>query len=949
MSTRPLTATYRLQIHHAFPLDAATAIVPYLAELGVSHAYSAPLLRSRTGSVHGYDVVDPSALNPEVGDETARLRFIEALRARRLGLLLDIVPNHMAIGSQNRYWVDVLTHGRASPYARWFDIDWALPMKRLKGRVVLASLGEPIADALRDGKIRLALVDGRIRVIYGEQWLPLDPATLADVLSHDLGLIRAQLGARHPDIVELDEIIDTLASLPPRWTSRGDSDTAAERRASADAAAERLAALVARSADAWQHVERAAAGFGAGDAGAARLRALLDLQVYHLTYWRDGMRQLNYRRFFDVTELAGLRVGDPVVFDAAHRLILDWVADGSLDGLRIDHIDGLRDPAAYLARLRGELDRIAGDRSAAKPFIVVEKILSEGERLRESWPVSGTTGYEFLNDVESVLVDPAGRDALSAFHAGLAGARRDRTDFTAIAIACKTRVLESALRPDVDRVTRLLRRAARAAQIPEPDMPGKRRLRAVVVALAAALPVYRTYFGGAEGTHPDDVAVLDRALAVCRERLGVTDPEASMMRRLLADPGPPAMPVRRGARRPDPWREFVERFQQLSGPAAAKGIEDTALYRETPLASLCEVGGIPSRPLASAVEDLHRANAHRAAHWPGTLLAVTTHDTKRSADVRARLDTLSEMHERWIEAVGAWRRRHRAHAVRTGRRIAPDAVTEHLLYQSVLGIWPLGEDGVDRITAYMIKATREAKSRTSWLEPDKAFEDALTAFVEKTLTDRRFLAEMEALAAPAIRAGWWNALSRTLIHLASPGVPDLYQGDELWNLSLVDPDNRRPVDYERRAALLARPVDRRPTAVASLVRDAADGRVKLFVIHRVLHERLAHPELFTRGAYVPLRATGAHGDHVVAFARRQGEMKAIAIAPRLPLRFAGGEPPTGDRWGDTMLELPTSTHPWRCAFTGIGVEAGARALRLSDALGALPVGLFISGPDTAAP
>ena len=948
MTSRPLTATYRLQVHHAFPLDAATAIVPYLAKLGISHAYSAPLLKSRTGSVHGYDVVDPSQLNPQVGDEDARQRFITELRAQRVGLVLDIVPNHMAVGTENPYWVDVLTHGRASPYARWFDIDWSLSARKLKGRIVLPSLGEPIADALRGGTIRLALADGRIRVMHGEQWLPLDPATLADVLSHDLAGVRERLGADHPDIAELDEIIDSLSSLPPRWTSRGDSQTAAERRASADAAVDRLASLLSRSANVRAHVEHAVADYGAGDDGAARLRALLDLQVYHLTYWRDGMRQLNYRRFFDVTELAGLRVGDPAVFDAAHRVIFAWVADGFLDGIRIDHIDGLRDPAGYLVRLRAELDRIAAERGRTAPFVVVEKILSEGERLRESWPVAGTTGYEFMNEVESVLVSPEGRDVLSGFHAGLSGARSKGLDFTDVAIECKTRVLGAALRPDVDRVIRVLRRALRAAQIPPADVPVRRRLRTIVVSLAAALPVYRTYFGASEGPHPDDIAMLDRALAVCRERLGITEAEASLMRRMLADPGPPTPRTGKGARRPDPWREFVERFEQLTGPAAAKGIEDTALYREVPLASLCEVGGIPSRPLGSAVDDLHRANAHRAAHWPGSLLAVTTHDTKRSADVRARLDVLSEMPEQWIDAVGKWRRRHREYAVSTGRRIAPDAVTEHLLYQSVLGIWPLGESGVDRLKAYMQKATREAKSRTSWLEPNKPFEDALAGFVEKTLADQRFLSDMKSLAAPVIRAGWWNSLSRTLLHLTSPGVPDIYQGDELWNLSLVDPDNRRPVDYEGRAALLATPMERRPTAVAALVREAANGRVKLFVINRILQERLAHPELFTHGAYVPLRATGTHAAHVVAFARRQGEMKAIAIAPRLPLTLAGGEPPTGDRWADTMLELPSTTQPWRCAFTGIPVEAGARALRLSDALGALPVGLFISGASAAA-
>jgi (1->4)-alpha-D-glucan 1-alpha-D-glucosylmutase len=942
MSVRPLLATYRLQVHKEFSLEQAQAIVPYLQRLGVSHVYSSPQLRARSGSTHGYDVVDPLMLNPEIGVEADRRALVDSLHVAGLGMVLDIVPNHMGVGKENPYWQDVLMHGTSSIYADWFDIDWGTGRAMARTRVLLPVLGKELGEAIEGGEIAVAYEAGTFRVTYFDNWFPLDPATISDILNHDIGDVRSALGEDDPDLQEFDEIVDGLSSMPPRWsTEEGSRD---ERRRRSEATERRLEALLERSIMFREHVSRAVRTFATGSQGQRRLKTLLDMQAYELAFWQHASKRINYRRFFDISDLAGVKVENAAVFADTHRVILEWIADGSLDGVRVDHIDGLLDPLEYLDRLR----RAAEDSSpvAASGFpIFVEKILSPGEKLREDWPVQGTTGYEFLNDLTAVFVSPAGSKALDeAFRARLRLTDR-HMDFASVAYEGKVRVLGASLRPDVQRVARLLKPLLKG--LAEPRALGS-AAEGGVAAFIASLPVYRTYITGRDTQpHADDAAVIDRAMDEVRERDSAPDPVRERMRDLFlngdsADPGARA--------------RFISRLQQISGPATAKGIEDTALYRYIPLASLNEVGSAPDRDLTTAVADFHRASALRARKWPLNLVCTNTHDTKRSADIRSRLHVLAEVPEEWGRLVRRWRRAHAALRTTIGRRAAPDAVTEYLLYQTLVGVWPFGGDhtarpeGIDeireRVEAYMIKAAREAKSRTSWTEPDEEFETALKSFLSAILEDgREFLGELTTFVGKVARPGMWNALSRVVMHLTAPGTPDIYQGDELWNFSLVDPDNRRAVDYPERerqlSELESRFGSRAATAeVSELLRTAEDGRLKLYLTWRCLHTRRELPVVFG-GSYTPLQAAGSTSEHVVAFLREGDGQKAVTIASRLPLTLMRSpEAPIADAWRDGSLVLPAGS--WVCALSGLEVKSDGEAIPLATLLGALPTALFIT-------
>lgn len=823
----PLTATYRVQLNKQFTLANAREIVPYLHDLGISHLYCSPILAARPGSMHGYDVADPTRINPEIGTLDDLRALAEALHERGMGILLDIVPNHMGIGPANPYWEDVLTHGIHSRYARWFDVDWAAA----DNKIVLPVLGDTLDAVIARDELKLDVAERTPRLQYFDNSWPVDPATLPDELQ--------------------------LAKLDP--TAVADPNV-----------------------------------FLRGDEGHARLRPFLDAQHYRLTFWRRGPEEINYRRFFDVNELAALRQEDPEVFAETHAFVLSLVSDGLIDGLRVDHVDGLLDPLGYLERLRGEVERRAGQGFP----IVVEKILSPGERLRKEWPVQGTTGYEFLNDLEDVFLDPEG---YAAIERGYRASRRLTSgSFEDVAHAGKVKILEGALEADVSRVARLLREGlGDGAGEPEGGFESG------IVQLIAAMPVYRTYVDGrTPAASPDDVAVVERTVARARARLDNRPPMQIVER--IAD-------VVKG----DRLLSFTERLQQTSGPATAKGVEDTALYVYVPLASRNEVGGAPDRPLDDAVGRLHRANGARAADWPSALTCTNTHDTKRSADLRARLDVLSECATEWQRCFTRWRRLNQRHRTTVKGRVAPDTNTEYLLYQTLIGLWPAPrpgrraddvpdrawlEEAQGRVEQYMLKAVKEAKTRTSWTDPDEQYENALKSFIAALLApgdDPVFLTDLSRFVAHVSNAGHWNALARVLVHMTSPGTPDTYQGDELWFFALVDPDNRRAVDYRRRAELLASAT--KPGLLGSL--HPADERLKPGVLQRLLHTRRAHATLFGRGGYLPLEVRGAHARHLVAFARRDGESIAITIAPRLLVsRLDAHGRPTD--WEDTEIVLP---------------------------------------------
>jgi (1->4)-alpha-D-glucan 1-alpha-D-glucosylmutase len=957
-----ILATYRLQLHAGFTLAQARALVPYLARLGVTHIHSSPLLRAREESQHGYDVVDPGVLAPGLGDEHEFERLVAELHARGLGLVLDIVPNHMAASRENWRWEDVLAHGAASPYARWFDIEWRVGERGLHHRVLLPVLGDVLQRVVRRGELSVGLEQGTLRLRYWERSFPLDPGSFPLVLAPALAACRDELGAGHPGTQELAAIVAVLERLPRR-TARA-ARAIARRRRLAGEAIRRLRKLSALVPEARRRIERAAANWCEGDGGPERIEELLDRQPYRLVYWRRAAREVNYRRFFDVNDLVALHMEDPEVFAQSHALALDWARSGWVQGFRVDHPDGLLDPRGYSERLAREAFAGTGDPA---PPIFVEKILSPGERLRDEWPVAGTTGYDFLNQAEALFIAPAGAEQIERDYRRIT---RQPLPFAAIAQSGKRRVLHAGLSAGVRQLAhRLLRICQRDAGQPF----GLHELATAIAETIVSLPVYRTYV---DDRHPlpqgEDRVLLERALAGARAG-GRATPRALdvLAGALLGTDESMRTPEREG-----PRRRFVQRFQQVSGPATAKGIEDTAFYTYVPLLSRNEVGGDPEAPLARAAEALHQANAHRASCWPGAMLAATTHDTKRSADVRSRLDVLTELPEEWEEAVYRWRRWNREHRTAARGRRLPDANTEYLLYQTLVGAWPLelmapgrrpvraaGEDDRaclvqfrERVSAYILKAAREAKEHTTWVDPDVEFERALETFTTAILSFEvapEFVDDVAAFATRISRPGMWNALARVVLQLTSPGVPDIYQGEELWNFLLVDPDNRRPVDYARRQALLdevtaAAGEDERGRArfFGELLRTPEDGRLKLHIVQRLLHARARHAELFGAGGYQPLGVEGPAAVHVFAFVRRSAAAAAVVAVPRLitrQLRAADALPPGREFWGETRLILPADLAGARMeqALTGTELDLEGDRIELGALFEPLPVSVLL--------
>ena len=657
--TIPIRATYRLQLNSGFTLESARAIVPYLAKLGISHIYASPVLRSRPGSTHGYDVVDPTRLDPELGSDASWDALISELRAHEMGLVLDIVPNHMGVGADNPFWDDLFANGPASRYATWFDIDWNTPARGLKGRVLIPILGKELSEAIESNEIALALESGRFRVSYFDHNFPLDPATIPVVLDRAIAVLPSDVT---PDeFEELSSIRISLAALPPRRTL---SARLIERRQKeAPELLRRLEALANRSSGVRRALESAARTLASGADGRARLGALLDAQVYALVFWRRAAHEINYRRFFDINELVALRMEDPAVFGATHRRIIQWVKNGQLDGLRIDHVDGLRNPRDYLERLNAAIRQVLDGSDIP---IFVEKILSGRERLRAEWPVAGTTGYEFLAQLDAIFVSPEGKSEIEQTYRNFLGIRRPELDFHEVSVRGKAFILRGSLASDVQRLARLLaplaRRDARAQAL------SRAQLSEGIVLLIARLPVYRTYMEAGQLTiHEDDRTALDRAFAEAGAAALMRPAMLALFQHIFLGDIAALSDEQRAER-----DAFVLRFQQVSGPATAKGVEDTALYRYSPLLSLNEVGADPGGELRDAVGYFHDANIERSTRWPRTMLATSTHDTKRSADVRSRIDVLSEMPREWAQQLARWERSHRDLKQRVRDRLAPD-------------------------------------------------------------------------------------------------------------------------------------------------------------------------------------------------------------------------------------------------------------------------------------
>lgn len=878
-------ATYRLQLSPDFTLTDAAALTDYLARLGVSHVYSSPVLQAAPGSTHGYDVVDPQRVSEALGGAAAWGTFVQKLREAHLALLLDIVPNHMAIGaSDNPWWWDVLENGAASRYAGFFDVNWDPPEQRNANQVLLPVLGDHYGVELEAGRVQLTRGDTTFAVTYYDQRYPVDPATLGFVLQR----AATRYGNR-----QLGFLADAFAALPDA-TQTG-PEAVRRRYRDQRVLGELLGKLLVDDPAVAEALDGAVAAINASP---DLLDELLRRQNYRLAFWRVGEGELSYRRFFNINSLIGLRMEDETVFEETHRLVLRWLEEGAVDGLRIDHVDGLRDPEEYLRRL---------DAAAPGAWLLVEKILESGERLPPSWPIAGTTGYDFLNEVNGLFVDPAGEAPLTRFYARFTG---EPTDYDAIVVQKKWQVLETILASDLERLAGLLLQIVERRRRYRDYTRGE--LRELLGEVAAHMPVYRTY------VRPEDreaqlraARYVAEALDAVRERRPDLDARLlDFLRDLLLLRG------EGGLASGDLEKEFVARWQQFTGPVMAKGVEDTTFYNDNRFISLNEVGGAPAQ-FGVSPEAFHAAMSRRQEQWPQALLATSTHDTKRSEDVRARLNVLSEMPGEWEQAVRRWSQQ----AARYRSGALPDANDEYLLYQTLAGAWPLGEE---RAQAYMLKAARESKRHTSWANQDEAYEQALAAFVGGVMGDEALQADLAAFVRPLLVPGYHNSLAQTLLKLTAPGVPDLYQGTELWDFSLVDPDNRRPVDFEKRRALLDCQAEQ-PDPETILAR-MDEGLPKLHVIHRTLQLRAAHPAWFgPEAAYEPLAVVG--DDTALAFARGG---RLVTVVPRFPLRVRR------QGWGDAALTLRAGR--WLHAFTGETFSAGS--VRLADLFARFPVALL---------
>lgn len=958
------TATYRLQFHRDFTFRDAAALVPYLSRLGASHCYASPLLKARPGSRHGYDIVDHTTLNPELGSRQAFEAFIAELDRHDMGLILDIVPNHMGVGGHdNAWWLDVLENGQSSPYAGFFDIDWRPEHTELRNKVLLPFLADHYGTVLENGGLRLAFDDprGEFSVLHNEHHFPIDPQSYPLILNPP--------GAAPPTVDdsvrgEWDALVVDFAELPPHRET--DPERAAGRRRSQDFYKHRLAQLCGRVAAVRDHIEaqvEALNGRAGESASFDALHRLLEAQAYRLSYWRVAADEINYRRFLDNNNLAGLCSEDEEVFAATHDLIVELVTSGRVDGLRIDHPDGLYDPSAYLRRLSAALaggtaaHAATGTGEDGPPcYLVVEKILVEGESLPQEWPVHGTTGYEFGALVDGLFIHPSSRKPLTRRYQRFTGCERD---FMTLTQQARKLIMRSHLSSELTVLARQLYRLAQRRRRSR-DLTFN-ALREALMEVLAGFPVYRTYISGA-GIRPIDQGYVELAVANARERSRAVDLTPFEFLREVLLPHDSAEPTfQRDALR------LVMRLQQYTPPVMVKGVEDTAFYGYFPLASLNEVGADPRR-WGTTLAEFHSTNAMRRERWPHSLLTTSTHDSKRSEDLRARLAVLSEIPDHWSGRLSRWARLNRIRRTRLDTGETPSRNDEYLFYQSLLGLWPLADttleqrDGLrERLAEYLVKAAREAKTQTSWINPDEAYEQGLRRFVEETLSEpiarNRFLADFLPFHQRVARCGLLNSLSQTLLKLTAPGVPDIYQGNELWRFDLVDPDNRRPVDFALRQRLLASledvgaAPDERGALLRTLTEQMDDGRAKLFLTWRMLQLRRQRAELFQEGDYRPVEVVGSANTHVCAFARSWRGALVVVLAPRWRALLTSAEadpalePPA---WGDTAVDLSTLPcgAPLSDWLTGSQVampnEEGAPArLPVAQAFAHFPVAVLV--------
>jgi (1->4)-alpha-D-glucan 1-alpha-D-glucosylmutase len=1004
-------ATYRLQVNHTFTFRDAEKLVDYLSALGVSDYYLSPCVKACAGTMHGYDIVDHNTLNPEIGSEEDYNALTRALHSRGMGQVLDIVPNHMGVASDdNAWWMDVLENGPGSPYASFFDIDW-MPLKQdLAFKVLLPILGDQFGKVLEEQQLVLAFEEGAFWLHYFNRRLPIEPRSWAQILGPRIEELEARLGNENPHLLEYQSILTAINHLPAR--NETDPQKVSERRREKEVIKRRLAELSAASPEVKAFVEENVTIFN-GNKGDARSFDLLDQlladQPYRLAFWRVAADEINYRRFFDVNELAAICMERPEVFQKTHGLILRLLAEGKVNGLRIDHPDGLYDPAQYLWRLqrarflqlcREAFDSLQGSESPGAPgdgaqaapppratweelaaelgrhfdalshgekkepfnrplFLVVEKILEPGERLPENWPVFGTTGYDFLNVLNGVFVDRSKAKTFDNFYGRFI---RKHLDYKELIYRCKQLIMQTSMAAEInvlghhlDRISELNRRSR--------DFT----LNSLTEALREVIgcfPVYRTYVTPA-GVSDRDRRYIELAVGRAKRRNPATSASIFDLIRdilLLSDI---CCPDEEGKAE---QQHFVGRFQQVTGPVMAKSVEDTAFYRYNRLVSQNEVGGDPER-FGTTVAAFHQHNLERQAHWPRSLLATATHDTKRGEDTRTRIDVLSELPNQFRSRVFKWSRMNQGKKKMAEDEPAPSRNDEFLLYQTLLGTWPLERldvagraNYIERIQQYMLKATHEAKANTSWVSPNEEYERATREFIAAILDPSRrnsFLNDFESFARRIGQLGIWNSLSQSVLKLTCTGVPDIYQGTELWDYSLVDPDNRRPVDYARRQEIFDGLRERAAggeNALAELARELVDtridGSIKLYVIWKCLSLRREHAGFFATARYIPLEARGAARENLCLFARKMPQKKVLVAVPRLVAGLIGetARPPFGPEiWSDTEILLPAQARGarFRNIFTGEIVDvlstdepAGTCRLPVASVLSRFPVAVL---------
>ncbi|KPL87538.1 malto-oligosyltrehalose synthase [Herpetosiphon geysericola] len=950
-SARLPLATYRFQLHADFTFFDAAALVPYLHQLGISDCYVSPIFTPRAESTHGYDICSYGELTPWLGGTDGFWTLANALNAHGMGLIVDMVPNHMGIGAANAWWMDVLENGISSVYAPYFDIDWQPSKRELANQVLLPILGDHFGVVIEQGAIQLHYDQGAFFLQYAETRLPIAPRTAGLVLEDARPLLEAQLPADDPGLQEFLSILTTVGYLPPRGAD--DPLKLMERRREKEIIKGRLASLTTANATVRRVLDQTLGRYNGNPdepASFTHLTRLLDGQAYRLAFWQVSSEEINYRRFFDINELAAIRVEHDAVFRDTHTLLFDLIAAGAITGLRIDHPDGLWMPAAYFARLQTEAltRRIAQDQgladaqlddirdraaawvhdrahhgtpdTSATPatwplYVVAEKILAHGEALPQDWALHGTTGYDFLNAVNGIFVDSRHGRSFDTIYSTVCGTEQA---FSEVVLAKKMLIMQEAMASEIASLSYQLERLTeRTPRYRDFTLGG---LTTAIRDLIAHMPIYRTYIDPiARRVSDHDRQCLEQATdAALRQRYRTSGSVLIFLRdTLLLRTLDTFAPDDR-----DRLAQWILRFQQMTGPIMAKGVEDTAFYLYNRLISLNEVGGEPAL-FGQSLDAFHRQNQTRHQDWPSSMLTLATHDTKRAGDVRARINVLSEIPKRWWLHVNRWRKLNATHKIMVDGVPAPDANDEYLLYQTLLGAWPAGECDAatfatfrDRIISFMQKATREAKTHTSWVNPNADYDASLTAFVTALLPDDRtthFLADFIPFQQEIARVGAVNSLSQTLFTLTAPGVPDCYQGSELWDFSLVDPDNRRPIDYALRQWLLGEIQQRAQTDRRGVAQDLlehwADGRMKLFVITTLLTYRRANPDLFLTGRYTPLTIVGPQRTMVCAYTRQVGDTTLLVVGPRLvaALMAAHDRFPLGaEVWQTTRVCLPAT-------------------------------------------